>query len=76
MTYALQLNRSGPPTLVLEGEFHCQCRTYVDGERLEGVEATFTVVAVDGYLAAMDARFKIGERLFLIALPDARKVPR
>lgn len=76
MTYALQLNRAGPPTLVLEGEFHCRSRAYVEGERLEDVEAVFTIVAVDGYLAEMDARFAVGEKLFLIALPDAPKVLR
>lgn len=66
MTYALQLDRAGTrPLLVLEGELR------IDEVRPEASGANLRVVAV---LASLADKVRVGDRLFLIPLPDAPKV--
>ncbi len=68
MTYALTFGISGPPALVLEGELHPGRR---EGQATEGA---FTVVAMRaGFFTGV---IEVGDKVFLISLPDAKKVSR
>lgn len=68
MTYGLTFDVPGSPALVLEGDLHPGWR---EGEATEGA---FVVVAV-AESGPLRGRAKPGDRVFLIALPDARRVP-
>lgn len=63
MTYALQLDKPGPPALVLEGEF------FTDAD---GTSGKFIVLSVGRGVDWV----KVGDVVFIMKLPDARKVHR